>query len=86
MERDAIMSHGMAQFLQERFFHCSDEFYVHVCDFCGLIANVNEEKDIYQCNKCNNYIHFSKIGIPYAAKTLFMELNGMHIVPRLLTN
>lgn len=76
----------MAQFLQERFFHCSDEFYVHVCDLCGLIATVNEEKDIYQCNKCNNYIHFSKIGIPYAAKTLFMELNGMHIVPRLLTN
>ncbi len=85
MERDAIMAHGMASFLQERFFNCSDEFYVHVCDFCGLMATVNEEKNIYICKKCNNYIHFSKIGIPYAAKTLFMELNGMHIVPRLLT-
>ena len=86
MERDAIMSHGMSMFLQERFFKCSDEFYVHICDSCGLIANVNEEKNIFSCKKCNNYIHFSKIGIPYAAKTLFMELNGMHIVPRLITN
>lgn len=83
MERDAIMSHGMSLFLQERFFKCSDEFYVHVCQFCGLIANVNEEKNIFACKKCNNYIHFDKIGIPYAAKTLFMELNGMHIVPRM---
>ena len=34
----------------------------------------------YECKKCNNYLEFNKINIPYSCKLLFQELQTMSIV------
>lgn len=69
--------HGVAHFLREKFFECSDEFYVYICKKCKLIANVNKEENIHYCS-CDE-IDFDKIALPYSTKLLFYELMGMGI-------
>ncbi|KAH9178754.1 DNA-dependent RNA polymerase II second largest subunit [Lactarius sanguifluus] len=76
MERDCMISHGVAAFLKERLFDASDAYRVHVCDICGLTAIANLKKQNFEC---------SQIFIPYAAKLLFQELQSMNIAARLYT-
>ena len=47
MERDAMLSHGTIQFLKERLFNVSDKYFVNICKETGMIAAVNEKRDIY---------------------------------------
>ncbi len=81
MEVDAIVAHGCSQFLHEKMFLSSDEFYVDICCKCGFLANDNKEFKV--CIKCQNYTEFKKVGIPYATKLFIMELLGMGILPRI---
>jgi len=83
METDCILSHGASYFLKEKTFECSDKFQVHICNKCGIIANVND--DIYNCLKCDNKNDFSKINLPYATKLLFMEIAAMNVNTRFTT-
>ena len=83
METDCILSHGASYFLKEKTFECSDKFQVHICNKCGIIANVND--DIYNCLKCDNKNDFSKINLPYATKLLFMEIAAMNVNTKFTT-
>lgn len=85
MERDCMISHGMAQFLKERTFNCSDKYYVWVDNETGMISPVNPEKNIYKSLYSENTTRFSRVNIPYSTKLFIQELMSMHIVPRLLT-
>jgi DNA-directed RNA polymerase II subunit RPB2 len=85
MERDAIISHGMSQFMKERFMETSDITKVHICDLCGRIVSKMIDKNYYQCKGCNNTTHISHVVIPYAAKLLFQELTSVNILPRIRT-
>lgn len=79
MEKDCLNSHGAAAFLNERLLHVSDKFEIYICGHCGnqSIVNPAEEVDIYQCNVCDNYNKFQHVAIPYAAKLLMQEIQGM---------
>ena len=86
MYSDCMLSHGTSQFLKETLLDRSDNFKVHVCKECGLIATVNSSKNIYCCASCNNYSNFAEIRIPYACKLFIQELQCMTIAPRLIVN
>ncbi|WVW84629.1 hypothetical protein I302_106663 [Kwoniella bestiolae CBS 10118] len=83
MERDCMISHGIAGFLKERMYDSSDAFRIHVCDICGLMAVANLKKQEFYCSVCRNSTQISQVYIPYAAKLLFQELQAMNIACRM---
>jgi len=85
MEKDAIVAHGMGQFLKERMMETSDITKVYVCDDCGLFASKVIDKDYYNCKSCHNSTRISAIVIPHACKLLFQELMAVNILPRIRT-
>jgi DNA-directed RNA polymerase beta subunit len=86
MERDCILGHGSASFLQDRLFFNSDMYRVHVCELCGLFAQIDldNQKFLCKCTKPYNRTKISQVYIPYACKLLFQELMAMAITPRLI--
>jgi ribosomal protein L37AE/L43A len=85
MEVECCWAHGGLQFLKERMMECSDNYRVHVCKNCGLMAIVNPEKKIFMCKSCKNNTNFGEIRIPYACKLLFHEVQTMGIAARFIT-
>ena len=86
MERDCMISHGTSYFLKERMLDVSDKYSVYICNCCNLISVGNNEDNIFECKKCENYSDFTKVYIPYACKLLFQELMSMSLGPRLLVD
>lgn len=86
MEKDAIIAHGMGQFLKERMMETSDITKIYVCDDCGLFASKVIDKDYYSCKSCHNTTRISAVVIPYACKLLFQELMAVNILPRIRTD
>ena len=82
MERDCFIGHGTASFLKEKMLDCADNYRVFICKECGMIANVNPDKNIYKCTYCKNATNIVQIRIPYAFKLLTQELYTMNVVMR----
>lgn len=85
MEKDAIVSHGMGQFLKERTMETSDITKVYVCDECGMFASKVIDKDYYRCKGCQNSTRISAVVMPFAMKLLAQELTAVNILPRFRT-
>jgi DNA-directed RNA polymerase beta subunit len=86
MERDCFLSHGTANFLAERMLHVSDNYRVFICKKCGLHANVNTDKNIYNCKYCKNNTDITQVRMPYAFKLLNQELYTMNVMMRYICN
>ena len=92
MERDAMLSNGLARFLKERMLETADLYTTYICGVCGLLAQrllkkdnrpYPTSKDIWYCPKCKNYTNIHKIRIPYAFKLFHQEMMAMNIAPRI---
>jgi intein/homing endonuclease len=83
MERDAMISHGLSQFLKERFMETSDAYIVHVCDNCGLFARKVIDSNHYICDSCRETKKISTVSLPYAFKLMVQELLAINIMPRI---
>ena len=92
MERDCILSHGAASFLKETLQDRSDNYRLYMCNTCGLICTVNNNKYIAFCKNCqsnknlkNFTLDYSETRVPFAMKLFMQELETMGIAPRLIT-
>jgi DNA-directed RNA polymerase II subunit RPB2 len=47
MERDSIIAHGAARFLQESLMVRGDQYYLAICNTTGMIAVYNESQNIF---------------------------------------
>ena len=83
MERDAMIAHGLSQFLKERLVDTSDIYNMHVCNICGIIASKVYNKKSYICNSCKGS-ETSKVTVPYAFKLLVQELMAINILPKIM--
>jgi len=83
MERDAMISHGLSQFLKERFMETSDQYFVHICDNCGLFARKVIDSNHYICDSCRETKKISTVALPYAFKLMVQELLAINIMPRI---
>ena len=71
MERDCMIAHGTARFLQERLFDVSDPFQICVCDKCGIMTT-----SVTECQICKS-VRVTRVNFPYASKLLTQELSAM---------
>lgn len=92
MEKDAMVAHGAARFLKERFMETADAYETYVCNICGMFAQrmlkrdskpYETKQDTYWCSGCKNRTKVSRVRIPYAFKLFLQELQAMSIAPRL---
>jgi DNA-directed RNA polymerase II subunit RPB2 len=72
MERDCMISHGVAEMVKDRLFYCSDKFTVNVCEKCGEILSSQV------CKICGKDTYVN-VNIPYACKTMLQQLQSMAI-------
>lgn len=82
MERDVIIGHGMANFIQESMMEKADKYEWAVCKQCGTIAKYAPSRKIFECHGCASQ-ELSVVRTPYAFKLLIQELEGMGIQMRL---
>jgi len=58
MERDAIVGHGIMDFVQESYMKRADGYQTFVCNGCGTIPIYNERKSLYICPMCDGPVKF----------------------------
>lgn len=72
MERDSMIAHGCASFLDDRLYKNSDPFQINVCNNCGHMLS----SDI--CSLCGKNDKI-RVKIPYACKSLIQQLQSMSL-------
>ena len=58
MERDAIVGHGIMDFVRESYMKRADAYTTFVCNSCGTIPIYNESKKLYVCSMCDGPVRF----------------------------
>jgi DNA-directed RNA polymerase II subunit RPB2 len=59
MDRDSILAHGVASFMQESMMLRSDASTFVVCNGCGTIPIYNVKRGLYMCPMCDGPIQYS---------------------------
>ena len=58
MERDAIVGHGIMDFVRESYMKRADGYSTFVCNGCGTIPVYNESKKLFICTLCDGPVEF----------------------------
>jgi len=59
MERDGVLSHGMADFLNESMMERGDKYYMAICNTTGMIAIYNPAKNLFMSPMADGPIKFT---------------------------
>jgi len=76
MEQQALVAHGAALLLKERY--DSDKVVLPICSKCGSVAIEDNIRNKKACSLCGSE-EIESIEISYAFKLLMEELQGLHI-------
>ena len=76
MEQQALVAHGAALLLKERY--DSDKVLLHICTKCGTIAIEDNIRNKISCPICNSE-DVEPVEVSYAFKLLLEELQALHI-------
>ena len=76
MEQQALVAHGAAMLLKERY--DSDKIVLHICEKCGAIAIEDSIRNKIYCPICASEDN-EPVEVSYAFKLLLEELQGLHI-------
>ena len=58
MERDAIVGHGIMDFVRETYMKRADGYETFICNGCGTIPIYSEKKRLYVCPMCDGPVQF----------------------------
>ena len=58
MERDALLGHGITNFIQESYMKRSDGTIITICNGCGTVPIYNEKTNLYLCSLCDGPVQF----------------------------
>ena len=96
MERDALLSHGVAFCLHDRLMGCSDSHEAHICSTCGGLLSVynkysrmqldggrSQRSSEYYCSTCKSSAGVKPVYLPYVFRYLTNEMMGMGIKMKL---
>jgi DNA-directed RNA polymerase II subunit RPB2 len=59
MERDAVISHGAAEFLRESMMERGDKYYIAVCNTTGMLAIYNPSKNLFMSPMADGPIKYT---------------------------
>ena len=76
MEQEALVAHGAALLLKERY--DSDKVVLNICTKCGAIAIDDTIRNKIYCPICSSE-DVEPVEVSYAFKLLLEELQGLHI-------
>lgn len=93
MEKDSLVSHGVAFTLRDRLMNSSDRHDAYICNKCGSLLSthaVRPDSQYYESNKtkficrnCDSTTSCVKVVLPFVFRYLVNELAGMNIKVRL---
>jgi len=58
MERDAILAHGVSDFVRESYMKRADGYSTFICNGCGTIPIYNESKNLFICSLCDGPVSY----------------------------
>ena len=58
MERDAILGHGVADFMRESLMKRADGYETFICNGCGTIPIYNQREKLYICPSCDGPLKY----------------------------
>jgi DNA-directed RNA polymerase subunit B len=74
MEFNAIIAHGAAHFMLERWCKLSDQFVIYVCKKCRYIVDLcNNSIDYFFCHRCNTRDHICYVIISFTLYVFILE-------------
>jgi DNA-directed RNA polymerase II subunit RPB2 len=91
MERDALISHGVSEFLLDRLLRQSDLYVTTMCTVCKRLAEPATKGNRFRkervktvqrttfCRTCQSSKNIVRVEMPYAAKLLMQELQACGI-------
>ena len=87
MERDSLISYGVAEFLRDRLLDNSDPSTLTLCGACGLLAQPEAEGTHVRgrqalCKNCGHGLQVRDMSSPFAFRLLLQELQAMNIAVR----